>query len=253
MKKITDKGQVALFLVLIVTVVSALAVSLASRSTVDTKIQETESEGVQALIHAQTGIEQMIMSPEVQNVTDVNFEATRSNVASDRISIDSIEKGSMVEVNLTGADFSKLTGLRVSWSPNLENSNGKPAILVSVISNSNTIKDYAYDYDGVNGFTMASDGLSQDYAKVTPPAAISISSTTAKVRVTVLGSGARVGIFPTGSGAVFPTQSKLIRSTGLVSSTDKTVKYGLQYDESSADSAPSVFDYVLFSGGSIVQ
>jgi len=39
----------------------------------------------------------------------------------------------------------------------------------------------------------------------------------------------------------------------VASTNQNVVKYGIEYIESKSDQVPSVFGYVLFSGGSIVQ
>lgn len=240
------KGQVALVLVLIMTVVSALAVSMASRSTIDTKIQESETESVQALLYAQTGLEQMIMNPQ-DSVTDTNYTAVRTDEGSESLEVDQVKTGSTLELNLVGANFLTLTGINVYWGPVA--SGEQPAVFISVIENSGTITDYAYAYTDDNGFTEADDS-SGGYAKETPD--IMLNNNVVKVRITVLGAPALLKVVPIGGGA-FPPQVKSIKSIGTVQSADKSVKYGLQYDESTADNVPAVFDYALFSGGSIIQ
>jgi len=246
------KGQAALVLVLIMTVVSALAVSLASRSTVDTRIQQTESESVQALLFAQTGLEQMIVNPDITSTEpDDNYLAVKTDVGMEGLSTESVGQGTSIELNLEGASAS-LTGFRVYWKPDLDNAGQQPSIVVSLINDSGEITDYAYAYVAGNGFLVAEDGVSEGYEKRTP--VVNISSSVAKVRITVLKTPSLLKIVPVGAiGAAFPSQIKSIKSVGTVSSGDNTVKYGLQYDESTADSVPAVFDYALFSGGSIIQ
>jgi len=250
MSKKQHKGQVALILVLIMTVVSGLAVSLASRSTIDTKIQETESEATQALLFAQSGLEQLIMNPAPSTMPNDNYYAVLSEIGSENLDIELMEKGSSIELNLLGADFSSLTGFAVYWGPSVGASAGQPALFISVVDSMGKITDYAYDYQGVNGFTRASDA-SGSYPKTTSK--IGLTSSITKVTITVLGSSARIRVVPLDVGAVFPPQVKSIKSIGTVQSDDKTVKYGLQYDESSVDTVPAPFNYVLFSGGSILQ
>lgn len=245
------RGQVALVLVLIMTVVSALAVTLASRSTVDTRIQQTESQSVQALVNAQNGLEQLILNPGSNGVNTPTYIANKTDIGMEAFTVGRVDEGSSVELNLAGADFTTLTGFSVYWSPDADNPGGQPAVLITTISNTGVVKDYAYDYLGNNGFSVALDGSSQGYEKKTPK--IALSSSTARVRITVLGKPVLMKILPLDSGALFPSQVKSIQSVGSVASDQNAVKYGLQYDESSADSVPSVFDYALFSGGSIIQ
>jgi Tfp pilus assembly protein PilX len=248
MIKREDKGQVALVLVLIMTVVSALAVSLATRSTVDTRIQQNETQSVQALINAQTGLEQMVVNPDLSYVSDTAYEATKSGVGTNGLVVGRVETGSTVELNLTGAS-SELTAVDVYWKPDNNDSGAQPAVFISVVNNDGTISDIAYDYQASNGFYLAGDGASQGYSYKTETS-INISGVS-KIRVTILRTAALVKIVPVGGS--FPSQINSIRSIGSVNSGNTVVKYGLQYDESTNDVVPGVFDYALFSGGTIDQ
>jgi len=240
-----------LVLVLIMTVVSALAVSLATRSTIDTRIQQNDTKGVEALISAQTGLEQMVINPSQTTIVGDTYSATKTDVDSDNFDVGRVETGSSVDIGLNGADFSKLSGLVVYWGPDKSDPTNQPAVFVSVVKNDGTIVDYAYDYSGNNGFVLAQDDSTQGLAKKTPT--IPVAADVIKVRITVLDSAALVKIFPVGPGASLPPQITSIKSVGSVNSGSNTVKYGLQYDESANDTVPGVFDYAVFSGGSIIQ
>lgn len=244
------KGQVALILVLIMTVASALAVSLASRSTVDTRIQQTESESMQALLFAQTGLEQLVLNPGSTTVgaPNTNYYAVTSDVGTDSLIVGLLKTGSTVDVNLVGA--TNLSGLAVYWGPENGSPLSTPAVLISLIESSGKITDYAFDYSGLNGFTPALAG-DVDYPKTT--GTLTLNGNEIDARITVLGSAALLKIVPIGFGALFPAQIKSSSSIGSVQSDANAVKYGLRYEESSIDSSPTVFDYALFSGGSIIQ
>lgn len=246
-----QKGQVALVLVLIMTVVGALAVSLASRSTVDTRIQENETKSVQALILAQTGLEQMMMNPMSTVINDATYTANKTDEGMTSFTTGLVYAGTTVELNLEEANFNTLTGFGVYWKRDVDTTSGNPAILISVTSNSGVITDYAYDYTGENGFTVASSGSSEGYEKRTPK--INLTNNVRKVRIMVLGAPALMKIVPLETGALFPAQIKSVKAVGLVDSDGNSVKYGLQYDESAVAAVPSVFDYALFSSGSIIQ
>ena len=247
MTKGVDKGQVALVLVLIMTVVSALAVSLASWSTVDTRIQQAESQSVQALISAQTGLEQLIANPAPSIVApDSSYVAQTSNTGSESFDAGRVETGSTLELSLAGAD-PHLTGFSVYWGPDNANPSSTPAIFISLVDSNGKITDTVYGYTSINGFIQAGDG-SGGYAKST--GVISLSNIE-KIRITILEAPALVKVLPIG--AFFPAQITTIKSVGSVDTGSNTVKYGLQYDESTNDTVPGIFDYALFSGGSIVQ
>ncbi len=77
MRRENEKGQVALIVVLAVTVVGTLAVSLASRTTVGLRTESRDIEGVQALKGAESGVEEALFNEEYTegSVGDVNYVA----------------------------------------------------------------------------------------------------------------------------------------------------------------------------------
>lgn len=249
MIKTIHKGQVALVMVLIMTVVSALAVSLATRSTVDTRIQQAESESVQALLFAQTGLEQLIMNPGAGSVGDVDsdYYAVKTDAGTSSVEMGSVNTGSTIEINLTDADPS-LSGFSVYWGPDSDNPSNQPSVFISKISDRGDITDSAFGFVAQNGFIVGDLGAG-GYALKTP--LIPLDTSIEKIRITVLETPALVKIVPVG--ALFPSQIVQIKSTGSVLSEGQRVKYGLQYDESTEANIPAVFDYALFSGGSIFQ
>lgn len=249
MTKTIHKGQVALVMVLIMTVVSALAVSLATRSTVDTRIQQAESESVQALLLAQTGLEQLIMNPGVDTVgsPDSEYYAVRTDAGTGSVVAGLMNTGSTIEINLAEGSPS-LTGFSVYWGPDSANPTNQPSVFISQVNNKGGIFDRAYGYNSGNGFLKGEVGA-DGYALKT--LVIPLELGVIKIRITILESPAIVKVVP--SGGSFPSQTVQIKSTGSVLSEGQKVKYGLQYEESTDANIPSVFDYALFSGGSISQ
>lgn len=253
MNQIKHSGQVALIMVLIMTVVSAVAVSLAGRSTVETRIQQMNVENTEALLTAQSGLEAAIAQNSALSGnlgTGKEYQVTLSDVGNTGISSDKINPGQGFEVNLDGA--TGITGIKVYWKA--ATPSGDPAIFISDVRDTQSV-DYAFDSTGSNGFTKVVNGGSFDgtsYTYATPsPINISLPNSK-KLKITVLGSAAFLGIEP--MGGEFPLQFTNFRSVADVSTTEQNVvKYGIQYVESKTDQLPSVFDYVLFSGGSIVQ
>jgi len=251
--KQTHSGQVALVMVLIMTVVSAVAVSMASRSTVETRTQELATENVEAMLTAQSGLEVAVaqggdvtgdLAPgKSYTVSMVDDGAT--GVISDRVS-----PGETLEINLSGAVG--LTGIRLYWKP--DNSSGDPAFFVSDIQDTKIV-DYAFAATNANNFTAvnkasgALNGVVFDY--VTDLGAIPLTANSRFVRVTTLGDVAYLGVQPIGT--VFPVQTKIYKSIGNVGSDEERIRYGIEYKESATNQLPLVFDYALFAKGSIVQ
>lgn len=253
MNKVHHSGQVALIMVLIMTVVSAMAVSLAGQTTVETRIQQMNVENTEALLTAQSGLEASIaQNTALEGSVDTgkDYQVTLSDVGANSITTERVDPGQGFEVSLTGA--SGLTGIKVYWKA--ASPSGTPALFISDIQITQKI-DYAYDSTGSNGFTKGVNGGTFDGVNYTYaiPSPINISPVSSqKLQITVLGSAAFLGIEPIGG--QFPPQFTNFRSVADVSSTNtKVVKYGIQYLESKTDQLPAVFNYVLFSGGSIVQ
>jgi hypothetical protein len=253
--KIVNKnhsGQVALLMVLIMTVISAVAVSLASRSTVETRVQQMEIESTQALLTAQAGLEQAIfkdssVSGSLESGKNYNVTVDAEGVS--EVTTEKVDPGNAVDVNLVGA--SGVTGARIYWRAAV--AGGRPAIFVSDVR-SDRIYDYAYDSEGTYGFTSVVSGGSLNgvnYTYVTPSPVTISSGNSVSLRITVLGAPAFVGVEPVGG--LFPPQSLKYRSVASVGSGDSSIKYGIEYKESVTNQLPSVFDYVLFSGGTINQ
>ncbi len=252
-KKHNHSGQVALIMVLIMTVVSAVAVSLASRTTVETRIQQMNLENTEALMTAQAGLEDSIAknAPVTGMLGTGNlYQVTLGDSGVNGVISDKINPGEAFEVNLEGA--SSVTQVKLYWNGAVAGET--PTIFVSDIRDTQDV-DYAYDGAGVNGFTRVNtggtfEGVNYSYSTPSP---ITISTTASKkLRMTVLGSAAFLAVEPIGG--QFPPQSTDYRSVADVSTTGQGVtRYGIQYKESKTDLLPSVFDYVLFSGGTIVQ
>jgi len=253
MKNTHHAGQVALIMVLIMTVVSAIAVSLAGRTTVETRIQQMNVENTEALLTAQSGLEASIaQNAALEGSVEVgkDYQVTLSDAGITGITTERIDPGQGFEVSLTGA--SGLTGIKVYWKA--ATPSGTPALFISDIRTTQK-NDYAYDSTGSNGFTPVVGGGTFDGVNYTYviPAPINISlASSQKIKITVLVSAAFLGIEPIGG--QFPPQFTNFRSVADVSLTDQNVvKYGIEYLESKTDQLPAIFDYVLFSGGSIMQ
>ena len=250
-RKLNHSGQVALIMVLIMTVVSAVAVSVASRSTVETRVQQQNIDNAQAILTAQAGLEAAVnQNSEVTGSLGdgKQYTVTRADAGSNSVSVDKISSGETVEVNLVNAVG--VTGVKVYWKSAVVG--GKPAIFVSDVRADKSI-DYAYDTDGTGGFTkivsgVTISGVSYDY--VTPIISV-LAGTSLKLRVTNLVSASLIAIEPIGG--TLPPQTTNYKSVSSLTTGQTTLKYGVEYLESKEDQLPSVFDYVMFSGGSIIQ
>lgn len=244
-----ERGQVALVMVLIMTVVSAVVVSVAGRVTTETRLQQLSKDSSDAFLVAQSGIDEAINKQ--QNTSGQVGESGTYNVTLedrgvDGVLTDSISPGTSLDIILSGSEL--LQGIKIYWNPVTAS---ESSIFVSKITDS-TIVDSGFDANGFNGFTKITtggvlNGVNFRYVTNT----IDLDSTVNKVRLTVYGGVANLGIEPIGD--ILPVQTIVYNSEGVVGSGGDKVKYGLTYEESKDKRTPEVFDYALFSFGSIIQ
>lgn len=244
-------GQVALVMVLIMTVVSAVAVSVASRTTVETRIQEMNVENKEAILTAQAGLEEAISkNTEVTgNLGEGRlYEVTLNDTGINEVTSEQVSSGETFEVDIQGA--TGVSGVKIYWKGVV--AGNAPSLFISDVRSDMNV-DYAYDTVGAYGFTRVTTGGSLagvNYDYVTPlPIGLAANST--HLRITVLGAPAFLGIEPIGG--TLPPQNTEYRAVADLESGDASVRYGIEYKESKTNQLPSIFDYALFSGGSIVQ
>jgi len=251
-RKGIHQGQAALIMVLIMTVVSAIAVSVAGRSTVETRIQEMSVQNREALLLAQTGLEDAIFKnagvSDPAIVDGRGYDVTVGDAGSDGITTDKINSGDAFEVNLVGAN---ITEIKVYWKK--ATSTGNPSMFITDIRDTESY-DFAFDSDAdeTDGFTSVLAGGTFNGKNYDYVASVPVGLNSEKLRITVLGSPAFLGVEPVVGGPL-PAQFTDYRSVSNISSGETTVKYGIEYKESKVMQIPSVFDYALFTKGTIIQ
>jgi len=239
------RGQVALVMVLIMTVVSAIVVSVASKTTNETRNQRLSTESNDAFMMAQSGLEDALTKKT--NVTYDNGEKSYSveiiNNGQDGLVTEKINSGTSVDLVLNGSAL--LSSLKIYWR---SASSLPSSILITKISD-NVFSDFAFDTLEVFGFTKFSVSDLADFPYSTSN--IPLDSNVDRVRITVFGDAVFMNIVPTGD--VLPIQTSSYKSIATIGGGDESVRYGLLYEESLNAKTPEVFDYALFSYGSIIQ
>ncbi len=245
-----NSGQVALVMVLIMTVVSAVVVSVAGRVTTETRIQQLSKDSSEAFLTAQSGLEEAISTQQAQDTTivgeDKTYKVTLENLGQDGLLTDRISAGSSIDIVLNASP--SLQGIRIYWK---SATSSPSALFVSKITDT-SIVDTAYDTTGENGFTRVTTGGSLngvDFPNATSQ--IDVDTTVRRIRVTLYGGSAILGFQPIGD--TLPVQVVSYKSQASVGTGEQTVRYGLNYEESRDKRTPEVFDYALFSYGSIIQ
>lgn len=247
-RRIIHRGQVALIMVLIMTVVSAVVVSIAGKTSNESNLQRLSKESEDAFLSAQEGLEDALarQSSVTSPPGDKTYTVSLENLGQTGLLTEKVNSGTSVDVVMDSATMPQ--GFKIYWKP----ATASPSsILVSKISSS-LITEVAYDTLGANGFTKVLSGGNLNgsiFPYVSPE--ISLDSTVLRVRVTVLGGSTFLGIEPVVGN--LPIQTVSYKAESSVGSSNGKVKYGLVYEESKDSRTPEVFDYALFSLGSIIQ
>ncbi len=245
-----QSGQVALVMVLIMTVVSAVVVSVAGRVTTETRIQQLSKDSSDAFLAAQSGLEEAISRQESLTTTtaggDRSYKVTLENLGQDGLLTDRLSAGSSIDIVLNGS--ASLQGVKIYWK---SVTSSPSALFVSKVKD-NEIVDLAFDTTGENGFTRSTTGGTLNGVEFTNVTSqIDLDSTVRRLRVALYGGAAVLGFQPIGD--TLPVQVVSYKSEGTVGVGSETIRYGLNYEESRDKRTPEVFDYALFSYGSIIQ
>lgn len=255
------RGQVGLLLLVIMGAVIALVMSVASRSLSDTVLSRQEKESSEAFSVAETGVEtamNAIRNGDIQsggNISGLNNFVSGDYAIAPKSSYGLyIKEGETAHLDLTG--FNVANSLTISWTKksdateNLtscsEGSGLAPAAieLSAFQAGANTvIKSYYNPYNcalSSNAFTSSIDGGTDYRSKLT----YIVPTSTTSIRVKPLYSGATIQVAGTG----LTTQLYQIESQASGGDAQKEieVKRGL-------DAPPSIFDFAVFSAGTIVK
>lgn len=219
-------------------VVMTIAVALASRTASEIAISTNEEQSTSAFESAETIIERILGNPTppplAGTVGTSNFTYNAEIVETQTLHTDSIKAGETVEINLRGYGRPYF---RVNWDGNACNANAS-AVVVAIFYDNNTVKRYAYDTCSTRGNGFAN-----------PPGSVvdvpSNQGTPLIARVKVLYSDSALDV--SGLGDQLPAQGREI--TSRASSLDdqsRAIKVTESYPM-----APSIFDYAVYSAGTI--
>lgn len=262
MNKKLFNGQIGLLLLVIMGIVVALVMSIASRSLSDTVLSRQERESSAAFSVAETGIESAMdaLRNSVPGTTIGGELKGLGEFVTGNYKVSDLRDYSLFvkEGETAHLDTTDFTGnLTISWtkksdptenialSPCAEGSGLAPAAIeVTAISATNIKRNYYNPQGcnpGVNGFTTGTLDGGDTYRSMISYA---VSPATTSVRIKPIYSGATISA----TGTDLKTQLYLINSRAVGGDAQKEieVKRGLE-------SAPSIFDFALFTGGTIYK
>lgn len=282
-----NSGQVLLVILLMMAVILTIGLSTISRSITDIKISEQTEDSARAFSAAEAGVEAILSGLGTGGLSGINVQTTTGSLLSGdnktfmypqqisqneiaTIWLSTYTAGSGYSGNMGTQDFS------VGWgNPNTPASDNvlTPALEVSYYYNNSGIKVAKLMLDPnisrQNGFchpgvscegglvTISTSGCSYANRQVQFCANISRDLVTnwlgatgtfyfARLRL-LYGSGAHYVGFGTPNGTL-PTQGDLIAATGTSNQAVRKVQvYRLK------PAPPDVFDFALYSGGSLVK
>lgn len=253
-----QRGQIGLIVILIMTVILTIGASIASRSINDVSISRQGDAGNQTMQAAEAGIEQALSglssyTADSQTVTGETVGNVQTTLKIDRLRMveTRVDEGGAVTIDLTGATIGAGSSVNIDWAQGDNCSPGtKASLLVTVVNNSaGSVTEKHYAYGGcasANGFlTTGNTILGDTYTRRALP--LSVGDT--YINVVVLGRDTALRI-SAGTGFTLPYQSYAIRSTA--SNTQGSEMTAVQVNRT-IPAFPSIFNYVLYSGGTIVK
>lgn len=252
-------GQIGLLLLVIMGIVIALVMSVASRSLSDTVLSRQERESSAAFSIAETGVENAmnaLRSPGpgviAGNLSGLDNFVTGTYMVADLKSYSLfVREGETAHLDTT--DFSGI--LTISWtrktdkSENIttctEGSNAAPAAIEISEINATGVKHSYYNPAGCSPQNNGFDSSTIDGGDVYRSSIqYLVPANTVAVRIKPIYAGAMIAVV----GENLKTQLHLINSQAAGGDAKKEieVKRGL-------DAPASIFDYAIFAGGTIIK
>lgn len=258
MRQSSSSGQAALLLIMVMAVIGALSVSVASRGVENLRTQEIETSSSRAFRAAEAGLEQALAGKTGGGGSlsfsggSANFDAYYGTSGSGGFIVEDVEEGDVVQVSLEGA--SGVSSLNLYWD-------NPAAVKVSVLrgdaaAGNYSVQYYAFDDPGngrlgTNRFESVIGGgnfqsrwfnVKRSFVGVsgTPPAKM--------VRILVLYGNSTVGVEPA-SGSL-ADQTVWARGTGKTEDNKVVSQVSLT---TSPKRVPAIFDNVLYTNESLSQ
>jgi len=260
MRAFWKSGQVGLLLLVVMSVIIAIALSLASRSLSDTVLSRQESESSRAFRVAENGVEQALNALRENEVPSENITQTvgvyegSTRVAGSTSYSLFVREGDQAGLDLSS--FDAANDLAIKWtriddqSENIstcnEGSGGAPAAIEIVAINGTLGTVYfsyynPYDCEPTVEFLDSSSGVAEGYLSTVN---YNVPDGTTLLKIRPIYADTTIAVEGNGLG----TQLYLIEAAAEGGDAKKEieVKRGL-------DMPPSVFDFALFSGGGIIK
>ena len=255
-----QKGQIALVVLLTTIVMLTLGISVAQRGLFDVATSQLEEDTSRAFQAAETGVEiglsTLSGSEGPQDLGGgVSYDVTvAQGGSSGLVSAQRVKVGEELVIDLTNASLSSVDIFFIDRAT--EDCDSNPAALEMTVINSGgsaSVDRSVFDVDAAargNNFTPLTRGNYLFEGKTFCARAdnVNVVNAAQEIRLRPVYSDTTIGIFPEGGGTL-GDQFSLVRSEG-VSGDGVTRAVEVQRGN---PALPSIFDYVLFSGGGLVK
>lgn len=245
----SQSGQVGVITLLLMAVLLTVGLSTAINTSQDVTLSQQEAESTRVFNAAESGVEEALStysggdaSGTIDTITDVDVDFTLTEVTNLETRL---FEGVSVAIDVTGVAAGN--GLDIEWSRESDCSLENPAsLLVSVITATNEVRYYpigACDRGG--GFPVAAPLPPGDYRR---QYTLALQNDDTLVRIKPLYNDTHISV--NGSGWTLPVQGVRVRSEAQSELGNEARAVEVNQ---SLPTAPSVMDYALVSGTSIVK
>ncbi len=234
-------------------VVVALVLSVASRSLSDTVLSRQEREGGAVFSVAETGVEKALnaLRTNLQSVGNTTITDSSGLITGNFAAVSTSTYTLLVkELDVAQLDLTGFSGnLAISWTKkgNASETNIPAAIEVIAINpaTSTVVRSYYNPYNVTpedNKFEASSDG-GADYVSTISYNVLAKAPGSTILRIRPIYAGATLSVAGLSTPQLYVIQSS---ASGGDAQKDIQVKRGL-------DAPPSVFDFAVFAGGTIIK
>lgn len=262
----SQRGQIALIIILLMVVIGTIALSVVSRSVVDIGISTQEENKIRAFSQAEAGIEDLLTQglgtifigqPEGtgtlgsgEDQISYNYKIESVGSGADGWILDEpLANGETTEIKLQGGGANPAS-LKFYWINTAfsDQQTPKAALEISVYNSDNTMSRYAVAASGEatadNGFSAGSGGGAVGGKNYQSTYDVILGATATLVRVKALYNRASLAVVP--QGGSLPVQGYQVTVTGQQQSNTAAVQV-VQALPANA----GIFDYVLWSGSGL--
>lgn len=251
----SQSGQAGLVVLLLTVILLTIGISVASRSTSDLAISRQEEESNRALNGAEAGIENALTqdlnfqgnsysgSVNVDSGVSVNYTIDKVNSLETRLF-----KGVSAQVDVTGATNGQ--SIYIRWAKEIDCSQGVASLLVTVFNQTGSnvhARNYAYRpcNSPNDGFTQINTDPAGELFR---QATLSLKTGDLFVRIKPIIKDTYIQV--QGNGWNLPVQYFRVKSVADSNLGDEV--RAVQVNRTNPV-APSIFDFVMYSGTSIVK